>query len=305
MHLETRVAVLEAIENRRRAEAVDASREADRMSSMPKEWEKPAAEDPQVSELIIKMQQMEGAIGHLRKKLEKQAVQLEAMVRHQEMQVCKALDERCNVIEERLHDSLMAQSHRVLDKVHKDQLAHIAGQSDVSSMSESTTFPWWSKAPSTRTGYDNDTEACIAEEAIERETTKTTLGSAVVSYTSSEPPTNPTPTHTASMSLYANEDDNPQDHRRRQVIHGRLVSPGIYERDPGSVAVWHPFSGPEPGGAGLHLSREDSRQSRHLSGHHLGPRPEERTKSRGHPSSSSGFDNATAPQPTWWRHQDM
>merc|ERR1711974_396438 len=99
------------------------------------------------------------------------------------------------------------------------------------------------------------------------------------------------PTHRTSMSLYADEADDPHDHRKRHIIHGSPVSPSIYGRDPGSVTIWHPFSGPEPTGTGLHPSREGNRQSRNPLGHDFSASVERRTRSRGH-SSHSDFDNA-------------
>jgi len=307
MHLENRVAVLEAIENRRRTDALEANRESPTASVTPspkvRETFAEKAEDPQVSDLIIKVQHLDDAIAYFRKKLEKQAAKLEAMVMQQEMQVCKALDERCSNIEERLHESLIAQSQRVLDSVKVKRPAHLSGQSDASSTAESTNFQWWSKAPSTRTGYDKDMDARAAVESIEIETITPAFGSVLPSCASSDHPGEPSPTRENSTSLYAGEVDDPQSHGRRQVVHGRPVSPGHYERGSASVAVWHPFdSQPTRSAAGLHPPNcEENRQSRHLPGQH---RAQSRTKSRGHSIHSPDFDNVSALQSAWWRQKD-
>jgi len=231
------------MDKRRRAEAVYASRAASKKSFTPEESEKPVEvkkktyEDP-VLDLRVKIQYLDDAIAHIQTKLEKQAIRLEAMVRHQEMQLCKALDERCNVIEERLHETLTAQSRRIfLDGVHKQRSANLAGQSDASNVVQSANFKC-SNAPLMGIGCDNKKVPRIAEDTIECETTKTLFGSAVPSFASSDP----VPTReNSTISFSADE----------------------------SIAVWHPFSDQEPRNIELRPNLEN-RQSRHLREQHLG-----------------------------------
>jgi len=240
MHLENRIAVLEATEKRRRSEAVYASRSAARMPEESQkciETKKKAYGDPRVLELVVKTQYLDDAIADLQTKLEKQAIRLEAIVRHQEMQLCKALDERCEVIEERLGETLMAQSRRILDSMHEQRPANLAGPSDVSNVAQSTSLKCSSNAPLKGIVCDNDKEPHITEDAIECETTKTLVGSAVPSYASSEPA--PTPRETSVFSFSADE----------------------------SIAVWHPFSDRQPGNVELRPNHENTRQSRHIPGH--------------------------------------
>jgi len=144
MQLESRIAVLEAAESRQRSQALQQGKtakdfqvEKDRKpmsapQTSPETSEKAsdvahaiatqggdkarwfAEEDVQLLNLVAKTQDLDDAIARLREKMDLQVMQVEAMMSHQERQICSALEQRCSAIEDRLRESVESAHQRTL-----------------------------------------------------------------------------------------------------------------------------------------------------------------------------------------------
>eukprot|EP00419_Tripos_fusus_P006013 CAMPEP_0172694140 /NCGR_PEP_ID=MMETSP1074-20121228/26491_1 /TAXON_ID=2916 /ORGANISM="Ceratium fusus, Strain PA161109" /LENGTH=900 /DNA_ID=CAMNT_0013514625 /DNA_START=14 /DNA_END=2716 /DNA_ORIENTATION=- len=223
MQLESRIAVLEAAENRRRIQAIqqgktslakDVQVEKDG-KAMTEKGEKASslahaitmqfgdkakldADDDQ--SIAAKMQHLDEGIAHLKEKMELQVMRLEAMMGHQERQICSALEQRCAAIEDRLHDSVLNVQQQTLHMV---------------------------------------------EGHLEMETTKNTVCSAASLASSDDGHASSVPEHPQSMLREAtnmlSEDDDDMVVSSRHT--GRTAL-GLNEalKGPRTVTVWHPFA---------------------------------------------------------------